>query len=148
MEKIKVYAVGQFGIKTGFDPDVWMNYGKGIKRALFEKGKSYEVETEAGPKGKIITAVATHGTEVQKLNAAPVVAPVQTVQTPVASDVPTKNGKPLNSYEVAQEYRIRRSGLIQAAIQSPILTFAKNPDEAKKLLLELAELGLEWVEKK
>jgi hypothetical protein len=145
MEKIKVYAVGQFGIKTGFDPDVWMNYGKGVKRALFEKGKSYEVETEAGPKGKVITAVKDSA---EAPKAAYVPAKVEAPAVAAGGDVPTKNGKALNAYEVAQEYRIRRSGLVQAAIQSPILTFAKNPDEAKKLLLELAELGLEWVEKK
>ena len=144
MEKIKVYAVGRFGVKTGFNPDVWMNYSKGITAKAFVKGSSYDVETADGPKGKVITALKSEAV------AAPVVKPVAVVATPVATNgaaQPMKFGKALSEYEIAQEQRLRRSGVIQAALQSPALSFTKNKEEAKDLAIELAELALHWVEK-
>lgn len=157
-ETIQVAAVGPYGVKVGAE---WYKFGKGIDGASFQKGTSYSVTTNPGPKG---------GKYINKLfgsaGAAPAALdPAINANTPPANStadlkaaldlagVPrrSKQGDPLTPYDLETQTRISRAGVIQAAagcnVLNQIVTDG-NPATLKAAIRDLAQDMLDWVNNK
>jgi hypothetical protein len=68
---------------------------------------------------------------------------------PLTKPVRSKFGEPLTDWEVQRERQIQRSGIIQAAVQSPALSmYAVNYDEWVELVKKTAEMELEFINRR
>jgi hypothetical protein len=79
---------------------------------------------------------------------APVVQHVVEVQQTVPSDVPRRSswGEPLTNWEIQREKQIQVSGVIQAAVQAPVLQlFSTSYSEWWNLVQETAKNELKFI---
>jgi hypothetical protein len=142
--QLTVKAIGPFGVNDG---SMWYKFGKGMSGDQFTKGSTYDVETFKGKSGIFINKI---NGEAQA--SAPVLNPevnkmIKESFKPAAIPAgPTKYGKPLSAYEVEQEYRIRKSGIIQASVQA-VSPHVANKDQLVTAAIEVAEELLKWVDK-
>ncbi|MEM2915661.1 MAG: hypothetical protein QXH91_09745 [Candidatus Bathyarchaeia archaeon] len=112
--KIKVEAVGKYGVKVG---DEWMSVKNQNVLSQLKKGNEYEVEIATSQSGKkYITGLLP-----------------ESIATPSNSD--------------DRSNQIKRQGIFQAVLQSPILgTWASDPDEYLRLVLKFADEGVKFVD--
>lgn len=145
---ITVKAIGPYGVNDGTK---WYKFGKGIKGADFTKGATYNVTTFDGKGGTFINKILSADAPIADapvLNPAvnQMIAEAKAETRAPATNTPTKYGKPLSNYEVDQDLRIRRSGLIQASVQA-VTNHVANKDQLVSAAIEVAEELLKWVNK-
>lgn len=157
-KSLVVEKVGPYGI---FAAEQWFGLRQPLTPQFFERGLSYAVKTDKSKTGKeyILAAVVEGRIEqVATVNGRTTGSPIANISSQTANEgsstAPTKYGKPLGAYELNQDQCIRRSGIIQATLQSPIIAhlLAKlnidDMDVAFGYVEELANRALKYVENK
>lgn len=144
--QLTVKAIGPYGVNDG---EKWYKFGKGISGADFAKGSTYDVATFSGKGGVFINKINGASAPVvlnPAINQMISEAKQEAKKDPNYKVPPMKYGKPLSDYEVDQDLRIRRSGLIQASVQA-VTNHVANKDQLVSAAIEVAEELLKWVNK-
>ena len=147
-ELIKVTGVSPYSVFSG---NSRYSFNKGISSGQFQKGHTYSILVSVGKNGnKYINGVTN---DLGVLDADTAEVPVTTTQnnrplnpeTNMLAARPINEwGKPVSDYAIAKDFRIARSGVIQAAVQA-VAGHVKDTEELKVKAIELAEAMLSWV---
>ena len=149
-ETITVQLVGPYGPLVN---GVFYRLGQGVNVNSFTKGGSYQVECGLGKtkKGELVKYInKVVGTTPAPVATSPLDASLnQSSKSTITDNRPrrTKFGDPLSEYDLDLDGKIRRSGLVQAAVQAVASHVSKKEDIAPAAILVATEL-LKWVESK
>ena len=149
-EIINVKFVGPYGPNVN---GVFYRLGNGVNVNAFKAGMTYEVECGLGKtkKGELVKYInKIVGIPSNAATASPLDASLnQSSKSTITDNRPrrTKFGDPLSEYDLDLDGKIRRSGLVQAAVQAVASHVSKKEDIAPAAILVASEL-LKWVENK
>lgn len=172
-ENITVYQVGQYGVRV--DEKTWFGVNSPLTPQHFVPDTGYKVAVTVSKTGKKYIAEIL-GTEDKSATVAPAPAaapaatdavkaaeealakakaaaaapaPAPKPAAPATSGKPYRAGydKPLSEYDLGKDKQISRSGIYQAALQSPAIgQWAVNVDEYLALVRKVAEAGMKFIQ--
>jgi hypothetical protein len=166
VENIKVLQIGKFGVRV--DEKTWYNVNAPLTSNHFAVGTGYKVSLSVAKSGKkyineILGVESAEGAPAAAVPAA-IPASLSSPATPSPAHVPhatppgagtapatarpTRAGydKPLTEYDLAKDAQIAKSGIIQAALQSPgIVQWSTNLDEYMSNVRKVADFALQYV---
>jgi len=144
-ELIKVTGVSPYSVYSGSQR---YSFNKGVDSSMFNKGNTYSVNVKVGPKGaKYIDSVSNNlGVLAGDATPEPSTSALNPSLNKNESRVMTKDDywKRKEERELANQPLIRRSGVVQAAVQA-VATHASSVEDLKFKAFALAEDMLKWV---
>lgn len=147
IEIIKISAVGPYGVKVG---NTWYKLNKGVEPSAFTNGNTYSVSVNAGQKGGKYINRIENNMGVLHVDVGQPSAPLLDTNTNKAPDVSGPRragfGQPLTQYDLDTQHEIRRSGLIQAAMNA-VASHVPNVDKLISESQRVAEAQEQWVVK-
>lgn len=156
VENITILQVGQYGVRV--DEKTWFGVNEPLTPQHFVPNQGYKVGVVVSKTGKkyISEIIGTEVAQSAPAAAAPAAAAPAPAPTPApasqaapaTSGRPTRAGydKPLTEYDLSKDKQISRSGVYQAALNSPALAqWATNIDEYLALVRKAADAGVQYI---
>lgn len=137
---VVIERVGPYGVLVGGE---WLGVNEPLTPKDFEAGRSYDVLTKTS-----VNKVGKEKTYIAQIVGSKAVTSIAWGTTESQSSAKTVTTD-YKAEQVDKNTSIKRQGLVQAALQSPgLAAFAMNKEEYLKLVFEVAEAGVQFVEKR